>query len=202
MAVCASLPSFCSSSSFGYGYTYDVFISFRGKDARYSFTGNLFNALKEKGIHTFFDDRELQGGEEITPTLVKAIKESRIAIPVISENYASSSFCLDELAMIIECVKAKGRLVLPIFYEVDPSHVRHQIGSYKEAMAKHEERFKYEIVQKWREALNQVANLSGKHFIFGYPTSYFVSLIIILDKLIYCLSKSFNCSRLICCLSS
>ena len=50
---------------------------------------------------TFIDDEELQSREEITPALLKAIQESRIAITVLSINYASSSFCLDELAYIL-----------------------------------------------------------------------------------------------------
>ena len=146
-----------------------MFLSFRGIDTRYGFTGNLCRALRDKGIHTFFDDDELQRGEEITPALLKAIEGSRIAIPIFSINYASSSFTLDELLHIVECVKANGRLVLPIFYDVDPSHVRHQQGNYKEAMSKHEARFsnddvKLQRIQKWKMALNQVANLSGYHF--------------------------------------
>ncbi|ESW24546.1 hypothetical protein PHAVU_004G139800 [Phaseolus vulgaris] len=148
-----------------HGFTYDVFLSFRGEDTRYAFTANLFKALSDKGIHTFFDDDKLESGEEITTTLVKAIEESRIAIVVLSPNYASSSFCLDELATILHC-KTKGLFVIPVFYKVDPSHVRHQKGSYGEALAEHQKRFKdkKEKLQKWKVALRQVADLSGYHF--------------------------------------
>jgi len=144
-----------SSSSFSYRFKYQVFLSFRGTDTRYGFIGNLYKALTDKGIHTFIDDRELQRGDEIKPSLDNAIKESRIFIPVFSTNYASSSFCLEELVHIIHCYKTKGRLVLPIFYGVDPSRVRHHRGSYGEALAKHEERFqnntdKMERLEKWK----------------------------------------------------
>jgi len=84
-------------------FGYDVFLSFRGGDTRHGFTGNLYKALCNRGIHTFIDDEELQSGEEITPALQKSIEESRIAIVVLSQNYASSSFCLDELATILHC---------------------------------------------------------------------------------------------------
>lgn len=159
------------SSYFSCNFTYDVFLSFTGADTRFGFTGNLYKALTDKKIRTFIDDKELQRGDEITPSLVKAIQESRIAIPIFSTNYASSSFCLDELVHIVECVKRKGRLVLPIFYDVDPSHVRHQTGSYGKGMTDLEERFKNnkEKLQKWKMALNQVANLAGYHFKLGYP---------------------------------
>ncbi|PNX97863.1 TMV resistance protein N-like, partial [Trifolium pratense] len=158
------------SSSFCYGFTYDVFLSFRGLDTRYGFTGNLYIALHNKGIHTFIDNEELERGQEITPSLLKAIEESRIAIIILSENYASSSFCLDELVKILDDIKGKGRLVLPIFYDIDPSIVRKQAGSYGEALAMHEERFKNNMqrLHKWRSALQQVANLSGWHFKKGF----------------------------------
>ncbi|KAK7364195.1 hypothetical protein VNO80_12679 [Phaseolus coccineus] len=160
------------SASFGY----DVFLSFRGSDTRYGFTGNLYKALCDKGIHVFFDDEELQRGDEIGEALISAIKQSRMAIVVFSKNYASSSFCLDELVKIIDCVKAKGRLILPIFYDVHPSHVRRQSGSYAEALAMHEQRFtssnqnlnfNMDKLQKWKMALNQAANVSGKHYKLG-----------------------------------
>lgn len=89
---------------FLYAFTYGVFLSFRGSDTRHDFVGNLYEALHDKGIHTFIDDEKLQGGEE-----------SMIAITVLSHNYASSLFCLDELVKVIDCAKRKGLLVLQVF---------------------------------------------------------------------------------------
>ncbi|MED6209606.1 hypothetical protein PIB30_056409 [Stylosanthes scabra] len=155
-----------SSSSFNHTYEYDVFISFRGEDTRYGFTGSLYEALSNKGIHAFIDDEELPKGNKIRPSLGSSIKDSRIAIIVLSPNYASSSFCLDELVQIVRYIKGNNRLVLPVFYKVDPSDVRHLKKSYGEAMTKHEERFQNYMnkVLKWKKALHQVANLSGYHF--------------------------------------
>ncbi|KAL2967712.1 hypothetical protein AAZX31_16G190100 [Glycine max] len=153
---------------------YDVFLSFRGEDTRRGFTGYLYKALHDRGIYTFIDDQELRRGDEIAPALSKAIQESRIAITVLSQNYASSSFCLDELVTILHCKSEEGLLVIPVFYKVDPSHVRHQKGSYGEAMAKHQKSFKAkkEKLQKWRMALQQVADLSGYHFKDGDEYEY------------------------------
>ncbi|AES76653.2 disease resistance protein (TIR-NBS-LRR class) [Medicago truncatula] len=172
-----AMQSSSSSSSISYVFKYQVFLSFRGSDTRYGFTGNLYKALTDKGIHTFIDDSELQRGDEITPSLDNAIEESRIFIPVFSANYASSSFCLDELVHIIHLYKQNGRLVLPVFFGVDPSHVRHHRGSYGEALAKHEERFQHntdhmERLQKWKIALTQAANLSGDHRSPGYEYDF------------------------------
>nr|NP_001236756.1 candidate disease-resistance protein SR1 [Glycine max]AAO92748.1 candidate disease-resistance protein SR1 [Glycine max] len=152
---------------------YDVFLSFTGQDTRHGFTGYLYKALDDRGIYTFIDDQELPRGDEIKPALSDAIQGSRIAITVLSQNYAFSTFCLDELVTILHC-KSEGLLVIPVFYKVDPSHVRHQKGSYGEAMAKHQKRFKAnkEKLQKWRMALQQVADLSGYHFKDGDAYEY------------------------------
>ncbi|KAL2967611.1 hypothetical protein AAZX31_16G185400 [Glycine max] len=151
-------------------YTYDVFLSFRGEDTRFGFTGNLYSALSQRGIFTFIDDEALQKGQEITPSLLRAIHESKMSIIIFSKNYASSTFCLDELVQILECYTKQNMWILPVFYDISPSHVRHQKGSYEEAFAVHEGgRFKDNIekVQKWRLALREAANLSGLHIKVG-----------------------------------
>ncbi|RZB60937.1 TMV resistance protein N [Glycine soja] len=150
-------------------FSYDVFLSFRGEDTRYSFTGNLYNVLRERGIHTFIDDDELQKGDQITSALEEAIEKSKIFIIVLSENYASSSFCLNELTHILNNF-TKGKndlLVLPVFYIVDPSDVRHHRGSFGEALANHEKKLNSDNMEKletWKMALHQVSNISGHHF--------------------------------------
>ena len=53
----------------------------------------------------FSDDDELRVGEEIGPTLLKAIKESKISITIFFRDYASSKWCLGELAQIVKCHK-------------------------------------------------------------------------------------------------
>ncbi|CAL0318892.1 unnamed protein product [Lupinus luteus] len=142
---------------------YHVFLSFRGEDTRLNFTDHLYEALVRKGIITFRDDEELERGESISQNLLDAIEESLIAIVVISKNYASSTWCLDELQKIVECKQSLGLHVFPIFYGVDPSHVRHQRESFEEAFNDHEHKFvgDKEKVQKWRDVLKYVAKLSG-----------------------------------------
>ena len=141
-------------------YTYDVFLSFRGEDTRKTFMSHLYNSLKKMKIRTFMDERELKKGEEIPPTLAKAIEESRLSIVVISKNYASSAWCLNELKKIVECKNIKDHII-PIFFEVTPSEVRDQKATIGEALAKHKQKFSMEKVQEWRKALHQVANLAG-----------------------------------------
>ncbi|KAB2614527.1 TMV resistance protein N-like [Pyrus ussuriensis x Pyrus communis] len=142
-------------------WEHDVFLSFRGKDTRRTFTDSLYCALKREGVNVFIDEKKLPRGENIRDELVEAIKRSRIAAIVFSERYADSRWCLEELEMIMECRRSTGLTVLPIFYHIDPSHVRHQTGSFAEPFQKHEERFPEDKVLRWRSALTQAGNLAG-----------------------------------------
>ena len=158
-----SSPAAASSSSTP-SWKFDVFLSFRGEDTRKNFTDHLYSALQRKGIYTFRDDEKLERGKTIAPELLKAIEESRFAIVIFSKNYACSTWCLDEVSKIAECMKGTGQRVFPFFYHVDPSEVRKQTGPFGEAFAKHEEVFKDNIegkVKKWREALFEIGNVSG-----------------------------------------
>ncbi|XP_030958300.1 disease resistance protein RPP5-like [Quercus lobata] len=153
-----------SSSGFSHrSKNFDVFLSFKSEDTRLGFTSHLYNALCQQGIHTFINNNVLMG-EQISTELFKTIESSMISIIVFSENYAFSTRCLDELVKILEC-KKNDQLLRPVFYNVDPSEIRNQKGKFGEALAKHEEKFKdAEKVQRWRNALYEVANISGWHY--------------------------------------
>ncbi|XVE84812.1 hypothetical protein DITRI_Ditri17bG0042800 [Diplodiscus trichospermus] len=151
-------------SSSIFGCNYDVFLSFRGEDTRKNFTDHLYTALIQAGIHTFRDNEKIERGKNIKDEIEKAIlHESKIFIVIFSKDYASSTWCLDELVKILEHRKSSQHTILPVFYDVDPTQVKNQTGSYAESFAKHEESFKSEkdMVLKWRAALKQVADLGG-----------------------------------------
>ncbi|RDX79531.1 TMV resistance protein N, partial [Mucuna pruriens] len=152
-AVASSSNSFSMVCS----KTYDVFLSFRGEDTRRNFTSHLYEALRQKKVETYID-YQLEKGDEISPSLIKAIEDSHVSVIIFSENYASSKWCLAELSKILECKKDHGQIVIPVFYNIDPSHVRRQTGSYKQAFAKHEGE---PMCNRWKAALSEVANLAG-----------------------------------------
>jgi hypothetical protein len=150
------------SSRFSY-CKYQVFLSFRGEDTRKNFTDHLYKALVDAGIHTFRDDDEIRRGKNIELELQEAIQQSKIAIIVFSKNYAWSRWCLDELVMIMERRRTTGSIVFPVFYDVDPSQVGRQTGSFAAAFVEHEKSFNEEMerVNGWRIALKEVADLAG-----------------------------------------
>jgi len=167
-------------------WNYDVFLSFRGEDTRKTFTDHLYTALVHAGIHTFRDDDELLRGNYISTELLKAIQGSRISIVVLSQGYASSRWCLDELVEILHCKNSIGHTLLPIFYDVNPSDVRKQTGAFAEAFSRHEKRFQAEIerVHKWRAALTEAADYSGwdlQNIANGY---YMLRSLVLFDALL------------------
>ncbi|MED6110233.1 hypothetical protein PIB30_041106 [Stylosanthes scabra] len=155
-----------SSSNNGSQERHEVFLSFRGEDTRKTFTSHLHAAFKRFDIKTYID-YNLERGDEISGTLLRAIEDAKLSVIVFSKNFASSRWCLEEVKKIIECKKTRGQMVLPIFYNVDPSIVRYQTGSFATAFARHEERYRdsdnrpSKKIQKWRDALSEAATYSG-----------------------------------------
>ncbi|KAB2596536.1 TMV resistance protein N-like [Pyrus ussuriensis x Pyrus communis] len=150
----------CSSS--GLGWKYEVFINFRGDDTRKGFVSHLYNALVKKPINAFMDAEKLRKGDDLSE-LLTAIRESRLSIVVFSQDYASSTWCLKELVQILECKDTNNQIVLPIFYEVDPSDVRKLKRKFEEAFAQHDRdsNAEREEVKGWRSALTTATSLSG-----------------------------------------
>uniref|UniRef100_A0A7N0UXH5 TIR domain-containing protein n=1 Tax=Kalanchoe fedtschenkoi TaxID=63787 RepID=A0A7N0UXH5_KALFE len=141
---------------------HDVFLSFRGEDVRKSFIDHLRSGLRREGIRAiFYDDTGLERGDEIQSKLYEAIDGSKMAIVTFSPRYAESRWCLDELVRIMERSRSHGlMMVLPVFYHVDPTHVRHQTGPYQEAFRKHKAA-KIDRVSKWRQELASATDLAG-----------------------------------------
>ncbi|XP_056171304.1 disease resistance protein RPV1-like [Syzygium oleosum] len=145
------------------GVIYDAFLNFRGPDTRKGFADFLYMHMTSKGIRIFRDAEELQPGERISEIL-RAIESSKIYILVFSENYAASKWCLKELTQIVKCTcQSTGKVILPIFYDVDPSDVKLETDLYKSALAKHEEDLGCAVVKPWKEALTTVTGFKGWH---------------------------------------
>jgi hypothetical protein len=149
------------SSNISSRWIYHVFLSFRGEDTRLDFTDYIYAALVRKGIITFRDDKQLEKGDAIAFELFKAIERSLSAVIVLSKNYASSTWCLDELQKILELKKVLGIEIFPVFYGVSPDDVLNQRDSFAAAFEKHERRYDGERVRIWRDSLEEVAGLPG-----------------------------------------
>ncbi|KAL5843283.1 hypothetical protein ACOSQ3_009249 [Xanthoceras sorbifolium] len=183
-ASSSSTTATATSTATSHEGKYDVFISFRGEDTRDNIKSHLFRALSQQHIETFVDDR-LVRGDEISPALLRAIEESKISVVVFSKDYASSKWCLRELAEIMRYKRLNKQIVIPVFYRVNPSDVRKQTGSFKDSFAKHNKQVSREELQTWRDALTDASNLSGWDSSVTKPEARLVEEIVkdVLNKL-------------------
>ena len=160
-----------SSSAVIIHCAHDVFLSFTGYDVRRKFRSHFLKELDRKLI-TFKDD-EMERGRSIAPELIKAIQGSRISVVAFSENFANSSWCLDELVEIMRCRENRGQMVIPIFYEVDPSHVRKQTHTFGEIFEWTCNGKTEEQKHMWRQALTNAANIVGEDSRNWYFLAFF-----------------------------
>ncbi|XP_060673828.1 TMV resistance protein N-like [Ziziphus jujuba] len=118
--------------------------------------------LSSGHVNTYKDDENLESSHRFSE-IMEAIRESKICIKVFSKDFASSTWCLDEVVRIIECKRDGNDVIIPIFYGIEPSTVRKQEQSYAEAFARHEQRFKDSIykVHRWSNSLKEVAGIRG-----------------------------------------
>ncbi|KAF5811345.1 putative TIR domain, P-loop containing nucleoside triphosphate hydrolase [Helianthus annuus] len=158
----------------------DVFLSFRGEDTRTGFTSHLYEALIRKRIRTYKDDWSLEIGNFIAPALLEAIEASRYAVVVLSSNFATSKWCLVEIAKVVECMERRKLNVIPVFYHVSPSDVRHQSNCFEQGFANHEANPEItpQKVATWRSAFAKVGAIKGLHVTPDKNESEIVSEII------------------------
>lgn len=136
---------------------YHVFLSFRGPDTRQGFTDTLYHHMIDAGIRVFRDDEDQRVGRRIDDIL-EAIGISSVCMPIFSRGYASSKWCLRELARMVELDKR----IIPIFFDVGPDDVKLKTDLYARALRKHARRFMCEGVQQVIRAL--VGKIGGQEW--------------------------------------
>ncbi|KAG7580621.1 Toll/interleukin-1 receptor homology (TIR) domain [Arabidopsis suecica] len=118
--------------------------------------------FKSKAIDIFIDE-DIKRSKSIGPELIQAIRGSRIAIAFLSMNYASSSWCLNELVLIMKYRKELGLTVMTLFYDVDPTDVKKQTGDFGMAFKETCKGKTKDEIGRWRHALEEVAKIAGYH---------------------------------------
>lgn len=144
---------------------WDTFLSFQ-RDTSHDFTDRLYEALVKEQVRVWNDDVEGGDHHELRPSLVEAIEDSVAFVVVLSPNYANSHLRLEELAKFCDLRSSLERLVLPIFYMVEPWEVKTQQGPFEKDFEDYSKRFGEEKIQRWKRAMDLVGNISG--FICGY----------------------------------
>ncbi|CAH8277398.1 unnamed protein product [Arabidopsis lyrata] len=159
----SSTLSFSSTpSSLSQNRKHEVFPSFHGADVRKTFLAHILKEFKGKGIVPFIDN-DIERSKSIGPELIEAIKRSKIAIVLLSRNYASSSWCLNELVEIMKCREELGQTVMTIFYDVNPTDVKKQTGDFGKVFKKTCKGKTKEDIKRWQNVLEAVATIAGEH---------------------------------------
>ncbi|KAG2302183.1 hypothetical protein Bca52824_030834 [Brassica carinata] len=181
------------SSSCSRNWSYDVFSSFSGEDVRKNFLSHFMKELDRKLIIAF-KDNEIERSKSLDPELRQAIKDSKIAVVIFSTKYASSSWCLNELLEIVKCKEECGQVVIPVFYGLEPSHVRKQTGDFGKIFDQTCQNKTEDKIIRWKEALTDVANILGYHSVTWDNEARMIEEIAndVLDKLNLSLSDEFE----------
>lgn len=136
-----------------------VFLSFKARD---TFVDDLYENLLRAGILVFIDEEGLAEGEEIGLPLTQAIRQSKIAIPILSKDYLSSKRCLQELVQMVECGKETSQIIMPVFFNVEPLVAKKKSHDYGEAIAGHRQKgIDSKTLLEWEEALLHVGSIAG-----------------------------------------
>lgn len=141
---------------------YDIFVNHRGPDAKLSFVAHLEEEFKRHGLTAWVDRNALVKGESNWENIKTAIKKIRVHMAIFSPGYTESVWCLNELLAMIECQhKPRTSVLLPIFYNVEPEHLRRPdlFEPFRRGLQKHKGRG--HCVESWEAALREAADLSG-----------------------------------------
>lgn len=155
-----------------------VFINFRGSELRYTFVYYLRTALVKNGINVFTDNMEPKGRNQ--KILFKRIEESKIALAIFSSRYTESSWCLEELVKMKECMDAEKLVIIPIFYIVTPYTIKKQMGDFGDKFRVLVDYVDDVTEKKWTDALKSVPLILG----ITYDGQRYANLLLLIVHLI------------------
>ncbi|KAH7431139.1 hypothetical protein KP509_08G032100 [Ceratopteris richardii] len=145
---------------------YDVFICHWQVDTQLNAVTVLRGIFLSKGIIPFVVGYGKNDGvSELNPDIVKAIQNSKVYVIFLSQNFATSKRCLEEVAYIMHIRgtsdASRTPTFLPVFYDVKPSTVRYQKANYdlnKVEGSTQEQR------NGWATALHELSKLHGLEY--------------------------------------
>src|SRR5467141_2260611 len=121
------------------GFEYDVFISYshaNNEDGGWvsKFRRKLDARLKERvppGVSFFRDTDSLQGNDELTPEIVRGVRNSAVLVVIVSRSYIARPWCQKECREFIEANAERGlegRVFAVRYDDVSPAEYQKYIG--------------------------------------------------------------------------
>ncbi|KAH7431019.1 hypothetical protein KP509_08G025300 [Ceratopteris richardii] len=147
--------------------TYDVFLCHRGPETKRNIVSVLSGMFRSKGITCFVDYR-MDKGKDVNSEIDGAIQTSRVFIVILSPEFATSTWCLEEVLKIMNTKGVRRRVnppVVPVFCDVQRSLVQQQAANTSYDLSVKKGRYP-EKIECWSKALKDVGDLDG----FVYET--------------------------------
>ncbi|XP_047175592.1 disease resistance protein RUN1-like [Vigna umbellata] len=94
----------------------EVFIHCLGDDIHRNFVSHLSSSLLQAGVKP-----SVVAVEILSEKFMPSITRFQIGIVVFTTAYIESYRCVEDLLRIIECHENHGLIVMPVFYDIDPS---------------------------------------------------------------------------------
>lgn len=99
----------------------DVFISYSSSDA--ALARKIASGLRENGLSVWIDNANDPGGDQLFEEIKKAINDSKVFIPIVSNDSVSTKWLREELVISA----GSGKQILPIGFGVTdfPVDIKH-----------------------------------------------------------------------------
>ncbi|CAN1730121.1 Disease resistance-like protein DSC1 [Linum perenne] len=145
-----------------------VFLNYCHEDTGNGFVSHLSTALVCKGIPVSPIGKysEMRKSTTTTSIVSSAIKKAKLSILIISNRYAQTQYCLDELVLIIKEMENNSQIVIPVFYHVNTTDIEEVNGVFGEAFDQFAESQSSSRKAEWSAALVASANVTGKVIIW------------------------------------
>lgn len=109
---------------------YDVFISHAGED-KDSVARPLAEELSQRGVEVWFDEFELEIGDNLRGSIDEGLSETRYGVVILSENFFGKNWTEHELEGLTAREMESDKVLLPLWYGIDKEAVQ----SYSPALA-------------------------------------------------------------------
>ena len=110
-------------------FKYDVFITYRSKDAEVWVKETLLPLLEDNNLKYCVHDIHWEPGRPINEHMVESVYQSRMVLVLLSKNYMKSNYCKEELYYAIYRNVEKGdrSLIVLKFDNIDVKKIPKEI---------------------------------------------------------------------------
>jgi len=125
---------------------WDVFVSYASED-RESVARPLATILRAKyGLRVWYDEIELRVGDSLRRKIDDGLKGCRFGVVILSKSYFGKRYPESELSGLDQREQDDGKVILPVWHEVDVADVR-----------RHSPRLADRVALKWQDGVERVA---------------------------------------------